>query len=194
MRWKLIVVVAIVGWAVGCGGPSGPVTAAKTPVADGLDTEQPGFLTTPFTADQIRDEWVEGLEVKIRRWTPEAEAYEIWTVTGVDSEGAEITSTLLGPGGDVVRGPESHRSTWTELRDHASFPSAVASRERVRRETPLGGLDGWLYTVQDPDSGAESELFFAETLPGAPVSVHVFRGGELVEIFEQVERERPVGD
>ena len=193
MRSKLLLVAAV-GCAVGCGGPSGPVTAAKTPVGDGSDTERPGFLATPFTAEQIRGEWIEGLEVKIRRWTPEAEAYELWTVTGADAEGTEIMSTLLDAEGEVVRAAESHRSTWTELRDHASFSTAMASRERVRRETPLGGLDGWLYTVEDPASGAVSELFFAEELPGAPVSVHVFRGGELVEIFEQVERERPVAD
>jgi hypothetical protein len=45
--------------------------------------------------------------------------------------------------------------------------------------------------VTDPATGAVSELFFAEPLPGAPLFVHVFRDSELVEIFEQVERRHP---
>jgi hypothetical protein len=45
--------------------------------------------------------------------------------------------------------------------------------------------------MSDPSGGAVTEFFFAEALPGAPVFVHVFSDGEVVEIFEQVERIRP---
>lgn len=60
-----------------------------------------------------------------------------------------------------------------------------------RSETPLGELEGWLYTVSDPTTGTVTEFFFADGLPGAPVFVHVLKDGEIVEIFEQIERVRP---
>jgi hypothetical protein len=36
-----------------------------------------------------------------------------------------------------------------------------------------------------------TEFFFADDLPGAPVTVHVLKDDAVVEIFEQVERSRP---
>jgi hypothetical protein len=40
-------------------------------------------------------------------------------------------------------------------------------------------LQGWFYTVGDSNG---------DTMPGAPVFVHVVNNGEVVEVFEQVER------
>ena len=59
---------------IACGtGPDDPVepTGAVEPAVPA-----PEILERPFTAEQIRDEWVEGLQIKIRRWTPEAEIFE----------------------------------------------------------------------------------------------------------------------
>lgn len=149
------------------------------------------LLERPFTAEQIRDEWVEGFRLKIRRWTPQAEAFEEWTVVGADADGVDIESVVLDAAGGATTEPTLQRSTWVQLRDHASFPADRGTRESVSRDTPLGELAGWLYVVGDPSGEELTEFFFAETLPGAPVTVHVIKGGELAEIFEQVERSRP---
>jgi len=149
------------------------------------------LLERPFSADQIRDQWVEGFRLKIRRWTPEAEAFEEWTVVSADADGVDIESFIFDGEGGVVTESSTQRSTWVQLRDHASFPADRATREAVTRDTSLGELSGWLYVVGDPSGEVVTEFFFAEALPGAPVTVHVIKRGELAEIFEQIERSRP---
>jgi hypothetical protein len=190
-RMTVITFVMAAMLAVACGVGSEPEAAA---VAEGTPKEVdplPALLDRPFTADQIRDEWIEGFEIRVRRWTPTAEAFEVWTVVGADSDGVEIESKTMDEAGVTVGEAHVQTSTWVQLRDHESFPVDRATRESVSRETPLGELQGWLYTVSDPSGGSVTEFFFAEILPGAPVFVHVRSDGEIVEIFEQVERVRP---
>lgn len=176
---------------VACGGGSGTAgdDGSETPPVrpDAVAT----LLEHPFSAEQIRDEWVVGFTVKVRRWTPDAEAFEEWTVVGADADGVDIESIVLDASGNPVADPTIQHSTWVQLRDHASFPADRATRETEARDTPLGELSGWLYVVGDPSGEVVTEFFFAEELPGAPVTVHVIKGGELVEVFEQVERSRP---
>jgi hypothetical protein len=175
----------------GCGVPSDETTAPETVSAAPESVTRSVILEQPFSAEEIRDEWVEGFRVRIRRWTPAAEAFEQWTVVAADWEGVEIESVAVDAEGEVIGPPSRQRSSWGELRDHASFPADGATRQRVSRETPLGTREGWLYVVGNPAGSTVSEFFFAEALPGAPVFVHVLRDEELVEIFEQVERSRP---
>lgn len=177
-------VISMLACAAGSDVPEEPVVEPATNEVE-LASE---ILERPFTAEQIRGEWVDGLRITIRKWSPEAEVFELWTVVQTDAEGVDIESAVLGESGVGVGEAVSHHSGWVELRDHASFPADRATRDRVTRETALGELDGWLYTVADPDGSRKSEFFFAESLPGAPVFVHVLQGGEVVEIFEQVER------
>ena len=80
-----------------------------------------------------------------------------------------------------------YAGTWEELRLHARFPAARASRQRAERDTPLGTFAGWLYRVQGEEG--ITELFFADDLPGPPVIYG--RQGEGLDGFlaEQVKRE-----
>jgi len=73
----------------------------------------------------------------------------------------------------------------------ALFPADRTRREKVTRDTPLGELEGWLYTVENADAGTVSEFFFAEKLPGAPVHMRVTRDGEVLTEMTQIERHRP---
>jgi hypothetical protein len=165
---------------------------SEPPAAEPVSVEgpAPAILPTPFTADQIRDEWIRGFELRIRRWTAEAEAFEHWKVIAADDEGVDIESVSLTADGTPTGDPRVQHSSWTQLRDHASFPADRSKREETTRTTPLGELEGWLYTVEDPGTGVVSEFFFAHGLAGAPVFVHVIHDGEIVEIFEQIERSR----
>jgi len=190
-RMTVIMFVAAAMLTFACGAESAPEASVE---AEGNQKEVdplPALLDRPFTADQIRDEWIEGFEIRVRRWTPTAEVFEVWTVVGADSDGVEIESKTIDEDGTRVGEVSVQTSTWAQLRDHASFPVDRATRKSVSRETPLGELHGWLYTVSDPSGGAVTEFFFAEALPGAPVFVHVLSDGEVVEIFEQIERIRP---
>jgi len=190
---RMTVVLVVVGsiCALACGAGSEPELVQVTVPAPKEAGPVPTILDRPFTAEQIRDEWVEGFQLRIRQWTPEAEAIQVWTVVRADGDAVDIKSEVLDENGSVVDEATVQTSSWVQLRDHASFPVDRATREAVVRETPLGELKGWLYTVADPGGATVSEFFFAEKMPGAPVFVHVLRDGELVEIFEQVERSRP---
>lgn len=181
----------------GCGATTDGVTAETVEPAVDVPKEAgpvPSLLDHPFTAEQIRDEWIEGFRLRVRQWTPETEAVQVWTVVRADADTVDIESIEEGDEDGAEGEGRIQTSSWARLRDHASFPADRATREMVSRETPLGDLRGWLYTVTDPKGGLVTEFFFAEAMPGAPVFVHVLRDGEVVEIFEQIERSRPSAD
>ncbi len=155
------------------------------------DTDDPSILRRPFTAEQIRDEWVKGFSIDMARRTPEGVLVERWTVMDADDEGVEIEFVPLDDSGNRTAERTSQRSTWTELRNHATFPADRSTVERVTRETALGSLEGWHYTVRDEEEGTVTEFFFASSLPGAPVQMRTTRHGQIVMELEQVARRRP---
>ncbi len=150
------------------------------------------LLEHPFTAEEIRDEWIEGFTLEVQMSSPAGDELQRWTVVGADAEGADIEYATLDPVGNVVGAPRVRRAGWAELRDHASFPTSRATRQEVTRSTPLGDLEGWLYTVQgEEDPGEVTELFFARSLPGAPVEMTVRKDGEVISGMSQIGRRRP---
>jgi hypothetical protein len=184
-----VLFVAAVTLALACGASTRTEDAPEAEESPREVAPLPALLERPFTAEQIRDEWVQGFRLKVRRWTPEVEIFEEWRVLEADADGVAIASVTMDAAGAVMEEAPAQRSTWVQLRDHASFPADRATREAATRETPFGELGGWLYTINDAASGVVTEFFFAEAFPGAPVFVHVIREGEIVEIFEQVERQ-----
>jgi hypothetical protein len=186
--------------AVACGPGPDPAAsttvprssaAQATPSAPSVMSDGDAMLPTPFTAEQIRDEWVEGFRLTMRRWALNGERLERWRVVTADADGVEIEIAVVDAEGVVAGEPTIGRSTWQELRDHASFPAAAATRSRVSRSTALGELEGWRYTVTGPEAGMTSELFFADSLPGAPVQMTTWQAGEKVLELEQLDRARP---
>jgi len=170
--------------------PSAPPPADAGPPAQ-AETEDSGFLPTPFTAEQIRDEWIPGLTLVMKTDTAEGGALERWTVVAADAEGAEIEFLQIDAAGHPAGEARVTRSGWVELRDHASFPADWATREAATRDTALGKLDGWLYRVPDEAAGTVTEFFFATSLPGAPVHMAVLKDGQPVMTLAQIERQRP---
>lgn len=159
-----------------------------------VEADDPSVLKRPFTADEIRDEWIEGLRLLMRRSSPEGEVVERWTVTSADAEGVDIEFVTLDGDGQVSTEPDVRRSSWTELRDHAAFPAATSSREWVGRSTALGNFEGWLYLVPDEKTGTVSEFFFVPEYPGAPVQMRILNGEEIMFELEQTARLRPSTD
>lgn len=106
--------------------------------------------------------------------------------------GADIEYAAIRADGAVLGEPVIARSTWVELRGHASFPAAIATREWTVRETALGTFEGWLYRVEEDGTREVNELFFASALPGAPVHITTFDDGDEVFELEQLERSSPV--
>lgn len=175
--------------ALGCGGGGAPVEQAQVTVD--LDPDDPTILQRPFTAEEFREEWVPGFRLLMRRSFPEETRIERWTVVAADEEGAEIENAAIAEDGSVEGEPSVSRSSWTELRNHASFPATHSTREWVSRSTALGEYEGWLYTVADPEAATVQEFFFVPSLPGAPVQMRILDGEATVLELEQTARLRP---
>lgn len=151
------------------------------------------LLPFPFTAEEIRGELRPGLIIELQSTMPGQEARMRWTVVTADAERVQIDYQPIDAEGNPVAPSQIRPSTWAELRDHASFPAATATREWVSRETALGPLDGWFYTVPDAASGTVTTYFFAGSLPGAPVQMRTEKDGQLVMEMQQVSRRHSEG-
>jgi hypothetical protein len=201
VRTRISVALTMTLLALGCGGgtPSGDATGgvtgvvspAPSPGGTEVDPDDPTILVRPFTAEQIRDEWVPGLRLLMRRTTPDATRVERWTVIAADDDGADIEYATIADDGAVNGEPPVEHSTWVELRDHATFPASQSTREWVARTTGLGEYEGWLYRVADDSADTVQEFFFVPELPGAPVQMRILKGGTAVFELEQTARLRP---
>ena len=168
-----------------------PVASGTAQISVEVESDDPSVLKRPFTAEEIRDEWIVGLRLLMRRSSPEGEVVERWTVVSADTEGVDIEFVTLDGDGQVSTDPDVRRSSWIELRDHASFPAATSTREWSSRSTALGSFEGWLYHVPDEKTGTVSEFFFVPEFPGAPVRMRILNGEEIVFELEQTARLRP---
>jgi hypothetical protein len=150
----------------------------------------PGTLPTPFTADEIRDGSpvgktirllieMEGKDpiIRLNRWVE------------CDADGATVEKTKYSLAGDRLGRPDTERSTWLELQEHASFRSDVTTMERERIETPLGLLDCIRYTVVDGQS--VDTFWFWPSAPGMPVKYTSAEDGRVTSSVTVIERTLP---
>ena len=87
------IVLALTLVALGCGG-GGSLDEQVEAVVD-LDPNDPTILMRPFSAEEIRDEWVPGFRLLMRRSFPEQTLIERWTVVSADDEGVEIEHATI---------------------------------------------------------------------------------------------------
>lgn len=146
-------------------------------VEDSSDMVAEAMLPRPFSGEQIRQSWVEGLVVVLENTTPEGVQLQRWTVVSTDEEGAEIEFAMTDADGVVQGEPAVQRSGWEELAAHGDFPAANTSREGVSRPTPIGALEGWLYTQTNEEADSVTESFFSDAHAGAPVLMKVTQSG-----------------
>ena len=180
-RWvALLALLPIIGCAA-------EPTSEEPPAPTAVATES---LEVPFTVERIRGEWTPGLTLVLHFNFPDRQEWQRWTVVAADANGAEIAYQPLDAQGQPVAPPQRAPSSWTDLRDHALFPAAESRRERASRETTMGELEGWLYTVHDPQAETMTEFFFADELPGAPVWMETRRGEEVILTVNQIARQR----
>ena len=122
---------------------------------------------TPYTAEEIRDEWVQGFWLDTRVETLEGVRTDRLEVLEWSSDGAILRESPRDAGNEVPDENTSMSVTWEQLRSHALFDKATTERRRETQLTPLGTLEGWLFTRRTSE-GIE-EYFFADDLPGPPV-------------------------
>jgi hypothetical protein len=131
----------------------------------------------PYSAQQIRDFHPVGFKCLFWSKTGDVHSHSHWEV--VRSTPEEVEFEFEETDGDG-RTTDKRRQTfrWEELRNHATFPASQTHITDVRRKTPLGTFDCWLYTIKDEKG--EKRFYFAKDKPGAPIEFGTWVDGEQV--------------
>lgn len=148
------------------------------------------MLPTPYSAEQIREAWRPGFRVEMRTIESGAETRSRMTVIAATAEAGTIRAEQLGASGEVSEPPREFTTKWSELRDHASFEAAKATRERAECHSQLGAMLGWRYSTTSENGDALS-MCFADATPGPPVEHETRREGALLSRTEHASYGRP---
>ncbi|MEM6706942.1 MAG: hypothetical protein AAF690_29825, partial [Acidobacteriota bacterium] len=81
------------------------------------------MLPTPFTAEQIRDAWQEGLEVWATVKTQGVEGVSVTTVESWSPERVKTCEQGRSAAGEPIGTKACSEATWDDLRRHAIFPA-----------------------------------------------------------------------
>lgn len=152
-------------------------------------TKHEAFLPTPFTAAQIQAAMPVGTVLEHLRGAPDAAVRITWKVVEAGDVGCRIQYTTEGQAE-----PATRAHTWTELRDHAKFPTALTSVVDEAIDTPLGRLECRHYTVRtaaQADAAVAAEFWFCPDLPGPPVRLIAYKDGAIVQQMALASRVLP---
>jgi hypothetical protein len=156
-----------------------PPAPAPAPVEPGpVAPDAADLAPMPYTAEQIREANPAGRVVTFRRELGDATSIVAHTFVAVDEQGAEIEVLERDAKGQPAGAPQRARSTWEELRRHASFPRARTAITDGVADTPAGKFPSKIYTVTDGDE--VNTFYFALDRAGPPVLFHRDVGGKRV--------------
>lgn len=130
----------------------------------------PGFLPTPFTAEEIRSASGSGKTIRLLVEEPDGSRYfRVNRFSETDAEGATLERWRSGPTGIVEGTIDRSRVTWRELQGHAAFPAdhTVLSTEML--DLPIGRVECLRYAVCRAADAATETFWFSVTYPGMPV-------------------------
>lgn len=135
----------------------------------------PGHAPTPFTAAEIRDGCPAGRTMRLRtERRGEPSSGRLIRFVEVDADGALQEVQQLDGRGRPVGDPVTHRSSWLDLQEHASYPAATLTIEEATIELEFGRLATLLYRVRG--AAGEERFWFARDLPGMPVRYEALDG------------------
>lgn len=147
---------------------SSPATPATTPVTE--------YAPTPFTADEIREGCPSGRRHLFAERTPAGTTRRETHFIESTPEGARIEIVTLNDDGTTGE-PQLGEATWEELRLHARYPAAQTTITAEEITVPFGTFVTKRYTVDDPEAGTLTRVWFADDLPGPPIRLIVEQGG-----------------
>jgi predicted small lipoprotein YifL len=191
-RW--IAAAALIALA-GCGPkppPAAPVAENLPEDTTGSEAAQPEgaprLATPPFTAEQIRDATKVGRTYRFVMHQGEQDLNVTVRFSAVTPEGATIERNVVDASGNTLdQGTEE--TTWEQLMDHAAFPADATEIAETTVEVPAGKFDVLLYTIKTEQEGKAvvSRMYFARSLPGAPIKAEVTIGDQPMFSMELVE-------
>jgi hypothetical protein len=157
--------------------PNGGEATPVVPDIDGHAEPQP-LATPPFTAAQIRSATRVGRTYTFKvEEADQAPTYMRMEFTVVDEDRATIERTMINDLGEDA-GAMTGESTWDELVTHASYPAASTEVEEDTIDVPAGSFECFVYIVTEDDGGSVTRVYFAKSLPGAPILHEVEIDGE----------------
>jgi len=145
----------------------------------------------PFTPESIRERCIEGMVLTFRIVARgEQPVFQYmrfydWTEAAVNVELRRESST-----GKLLEPVSDQRETWTQLRNHAQFPSVATVRLREKLTTPAGEWNCWVYVVVGAEGGT-TRFWFADQLPGPPVLLDQEQDGERIMRMELIKVHLP---
>jgi hypothetical protein len=148
-------------------------------VASDTHVLRPGDLPTPFTAAEIRSNWIPGRSVRSLVVRPGVEPFvRVTLAVSAEEDGGESDNWTETPDGRRLTETDRAYSSWLELQGHASMPAAITTIEEETIEISAGRFECLRYTRVDGDS--VDTFWFAKSRPGAPVRFEKRLAGELV--------------
>jgi hypothetical protein len=140
---------------------------------------QPDHLPTPFSAADIRGGCPLGRTIRVRSETPAGEpTFRRIRFVDVDADGAVQEFQPTDADGTALEEPTRHRSSWSDLQQHASKPVSETMIDEIDLALPFGTEACWRYTVSGGEGTAA--FWFAKSRPGMPVQVEQHVDGKLV--------------
>ena len=143
---------------------------------------QPGHEPTPFSAKQIaRACGPKSMRVLRMEMVGGDPSWHCWSFTDQTSEGATFHDAACDAAGKEVGEISSKAVTWKGLQGHASWPANTVTTSEAQVTVPAGTFDCMHYVVKRTarQGEAEDRYWFAWELPGPPVRLERFVGGEL---------------
>jgi hypothetical protein len=178
--------------ASGCAAD--PATVDDASAVESAPPADVDIAPYPYTAEQIRDAMPVGLRMKLKMETGgEPTVIRHQSVVEADGEGCTMEFWSTDETGTAIRERRRARSTWAELRGHASFPDSATEITRDIIALPSGEWSCNLYTVQSSEGGglSTSRFWFADDKPGMPVRYEMERDGRLVFRLTLLEQKQP---
>jgi hypothetical protein len=147
---------------------------------------RPDHLPTPFTADEIRAGCRPGRTVRLLVDQGEGAPFvRVTRYVTADEQGTDQESWLETPEGERTTQPERWRSSWLELQEHASFPSASTDVAEEEIAVGPGRFSCLRYTATE--DGIVRRFWFARDFPGMPIRVELREGDSVQSSFALLE-------
>lgn len=181
MTAALLALAACGGHAPAAQSPQ-PTQTAEPAGAPAPASEAAGALAeAPYTAEQIRDATPAGRTYRFAMRQGDQEAQVTVRFTKVTPDQATIERTVVDASGKTLE-QASEESTWQQIVGHAAYPADATEITDATVEVPAGTFDAMLYTVSGEQDGKPviSRVYFAKSLPGAPVKTEITVGDQVV--------------